>query len=129
MPDVESAALFARFQDSAKPLIALIDRFRELGVGGAGVSLPQVVVIGDQSTGKSSCLEAISGLTLPRGNGICTRCPCELRLKSDPSLTEPICHVSYHKEGGPSVDKQEIDVADLGDSIVEATNKIAGDNK
>ncbi|GAA6067973.1 interferon-induced GTP-binding protein Mx1-like, partial [Tachysurus ichikawai] len=31
--------------------------------------LPAIVVIGDQSSGKSSVLEALSGVALPRGTG------------------------------------------------------------
>ncbi|CAF4051832.1 unnamed protein product, partial [Rotaria sp. Silwood1] len=32
--------------------------------------------------GKSSVLEALSGIQLPRGQSICTRCPLELRMKN-----------------------------------------------
>jgi interferon-induced GTP-binding protein Mx1 len=39
------------------------------------------LVVGDQSAGKSSVLEAISGIQLPRAQNICTRCPLELRMK------------------------------------------------
>ncbi|CAF1162122.1 unnamed protein product, partial [Rotaria sp. Silwood1] len=42
------------------------------------IPLPQIVVVGDQSVGKSSILEAISGVELPRAQNICTRCPLEL---------------------------------------------------
>ncbi|PVF95175.1 hypothetical protein CPB86DRAFT_711675, partial [Serendipita vermifera] len=39
------------------------------------VNLPQLVVIGSQSSGKSSLFEGITRLGLPRGSGTCTRCP------------------------------------------------------
>ena len=43
--------------------------------------LPQIVVVGGQSSGKSSVLEAIVGRDfLPRGAGICTRRPLVLQL-------------------------------------------------
>ncbi|KAL1739056.1 P-loop containing nucleoside triphosphate hydrolase protein, partial [Schizophyllum fasciatum] len=42
--------------------------------------LPQIAVIGSQSAGKSSLIESISGVTLPRAAGTCTRCPTECRL-------------------------------------------------
>ena len=38
------------------------------------MDLPQIAVIGQQSAGKSSVIEAISGITLPRSPGTCTRC-------------------------------------------------------
>jgi GTP-binding protein EngB required for normal cell division len=46
------------------------------------VELPQIVVVGSQSTGKSSVLESIVGRDfLPRGSGIVTRCPLVLQLR------------------------------------------------
>ncbi|KAG9043513.1 hypothetical protein FS837_009473, partial [Tulasnella sp. UAMH 9824] len=45
------------------------------------LDLPQIVVIGSQSVGKSSFIESMSGLTLPRDPGTCTRCPMECRLQ------------------------------------------------
>jgi len=44
------------------------------------MDLPQIAVIGAQSAGKSSLIESISGITLPRAAGTCTRCPMECRL-------------------------------------------------
>ncbi len=37
------------------------------------IDLPQIAVIGSQSAGKSSLIESISGITLPRATGTCTR--------------------------------------------------------
>lgn len=46
------------------------------------IRLPQIVVIGSQSSGKSSVLEAIVKRDfLPRGSGIVTRCPLILQLQ------------------------------------------------
>ena len=43
------------------------------------IEMPQIVVVGSQSTGKSSVLESIVGKDfLPRGSGIVTRCPLVL---------------------------------------------------
>jgi len=33
------------------------------------IDLPSIAVVGDQSSGKSSVLEALSGVALPRGSG------------------------------------------------------------
>ncbi|KAG8813026.1 hypothetical protein FRC19_002720 [Serendipita sp. 401] len=44
------------------------------------LDLPGIAVIGSQSVGKSSLIESISGITLPRATGTCTRCPIECRL-------------------------------------------------
>lgn len=47
----------------------------------AGLELPQIAVIGAQSSGKSSVLESLVGRDfLPRGTGVCTRRPLVLQL-------------------------------------------------
>ena len=37
------------------------------------LDIPVIAVLGSQSAGKSSLIEAISGITLPRASGTCTR--------------------------------------------------------
>ncbi|KAK8038602.1 hypothetical protein PG993_007013 [Apiospora rasikravindrae] len=49
-----------------------IDKLRELNVG-ALIPLPQLVAVGDQSSGKSSVLESVTGFSFPRAAGLCTR--------------------------------------------------------
>lgn len=43
--------------------------------------MPQICVMGDQSSGKSSVLEALSGIPFPRGTGLVTRCPIRMVMK------------------------------------------------
>ncbi|CAE6483870.1 unnamed protein product [Rhizoctonia solani] len=45
------------------------------------LELPQLVCVGSQSAGKSSLIETLCRLTLPRSSGTCTRCPIECRSK------------------------------------------------
>jgi GTPase SAR1 family protein len=57
----------------ASPLmLQKIDNLFACGVGEL-VSLPQIVVVGDQSSGKSSVLEGLIKKPLPRDSGLCTR--------------------------------------------------------
>ncbi|KAM4044063.1 LOW QUALITY PROTEIN: interferon-induced GTP-binding protein Mx2-like [Anomaloglossus baeobatrachus] len=69
-----------QYESKIRPCIDLIDSLRALGVE-KDLGLPAIAVIGDQSSGKSSVLEALSGVNLPRGSGIVTRCPLVLKLK------------------------------------------------
>jgi GTPase SAR1 family protein len=60
-----------------------IDRMefsQDLGVEPFEYSLPKIALVGNQSSGKSSLIEAISQIGLPRDVGTCTRCPMEVRL-------------------------------------------------
>jgi energy-coupling factor transporter ATP-binding protein EcfA2 len=47
--------------------------------------LPELVLVGDQSAGKSTLLGAIAGINLPRSDGMCTRCPAN--IKTSPAAT------------------------------------------
>jgi hypothetical protein len=70
-------------------LINLIDKLRDFGLDDY-ISLPRIAVLGTQSAGKSSLLEAVCGLNfLPRGSGVVTRRPLELRMKQKKKVTEP----------------------------------------
>lgn len=61
-------------------LFDVVDTLRARGLGEM-VSLPQLIVCGDQSSGKSSVLESISGIPFPRAEGICTRFATEVILR------------------------------------------------
>src|SRR2546430_17501204 len=58
-----------------------VDKLRSLGIDHY-VPLPQLVVCGDQSSGKSSVLEAISGIPFPAKDGLCTRFATEVIPRS-----------------------------------------------
>ncbi|KAJ8322555.1 hypothetical protein O5D80_008660 [Batrachochytrium dendrobatidis] len=60
-------------------LVHLINDLRDAGAH-IELSLPTLVVCGNQSVGKSSLVEAICGITLPKAAGTCTRCVTEVRL-------------------------------------------------
>jgi GTPase SAR1 family protein len=67
-----------------RDLLDIIDKLRSQGIN-RYINLPQIVVCGDQSSGKSSVLEAISGMSFPTKDGLCTRFPTELILRRSSS--------------------------------------------
>jgi hypothetical protein len=60
--------------------LSLISNLRSRGVGDH-INLPQLIVSGDQSTGKSSVLEGITGMPFPRQDGLCTRFATEITME------------------------------------------------
>ena len=68
-----------------------IDRLFVLGAGGY-LFLPQIVVVGDQSSGKSSVLAGLTKLPFPRDSGLCTRFATQItfRRAAEPSISVSI---------------------------------------
>ncbi|ORY18850.1 P-loop containing nucleoside triphosphate hydrolase protein [Clohesyomyces aquaticus] len=67
----------------------LVDKLRRTGLNSI-INLPQLVVCGDQSSGKSSVLEAITEIPFPRHENLCTRFATQISLRRSPSSTVSI---------------------------------------
>lgn len=110
--------------DNLRKLITVIDELRDVGVSDY-IQLPRICVLGTQSAGKSSLLENIVGLDfLPRGEGVVTRRPLELRL------------VHTFEQGGKPwgvfdvmKDKKFYNFDEVRDAINAITDKDAGTKK
>jgi Dynamin family/Dynamin central region len=86
-------------------ILNVIDQLRLEGVS-KYINLPQLIVCGDQSSGKSSVLEAISGLEFPAKDNVCTRFATELILRRAP---ESGVTASIHADDDrPAVEKERI---------------------
>lgn len=114
------APIVSSFNDRIRPLLDCVDKLRHLNIMQEGIQLPTIVVVGDQSSGKSSVLESLAGISLPRGQGICTRVPLIMRLQNH---NETELHLEYN---GKLVPTDEVNIAE---AIVLATNEIAGHGK
>ncbi|XP_002742049.1 uncharacterized protein LOC100367492 [Saccoglossus kowalevskii] len=125
--DSKIPTLAASYQERIRPCIDLVDSLRRIGLD-KDVDLPAVVVIGDQSVGKSSVLEAISGVQLPRGNEIVTRCPIELRLKTLDN-DEWCCKILYTDYSKEQVNKYIDSPGGLAAAIRKAQEEITNSQK
>jgi dynamin 1-like protein len=98
-------------------LIALVNKLQDTfnAIGGDAVDLPQIVVVGSQSSGKSSVLETIVGKDfLPRGSGIVTRRPLVLQLIHTPSTSLGGSSANAKADGRSRGDAEEGYLPDLG---------------
>ncbi|KAI0129735.1 P-loop containing nucleoside triphosphate hydrolase protein [Xylariales sp. AK1849] len=67
---------------SNSKLLEKVDKLRDLNIG-QHVPLPQLVVVGDQSSGKSSLLESLSGIPFLQDQGLCTRNATQITSRRD----------------------------------------------
>ncbi|CBF89292.1 hypothetical protein AN0534.2 [Aspergillus nidulans FGSC A4] len=64
-------------------ILAKINQLRELNVG-LIIPLPQLVIVGDQSSGKSSVLENLTRFSFPCGAGLCTCYTAQITCHNEP---------------------------------------------
>lgn len=117
----------ALLYENLRQLITLVDELRDVGLQHY-ISLPRIAAIGTQSSGKSSLIESIVGLDfLPRGGGVVTRRPLELRL----------VHLNTQEYEGNQAwavfdkksDKKYMDFEQVRQEIERQTDEVAGGNK
>ena len=117
----------------------LQDVFTSIGSTGSAIDLPQICVLGSQSSGKSSVLENIVGRDfLPRGTGIVTRRPLVLQLIHRPAGGNQANGVDKSKDKAANPDEwgeflhlpnQKIyDFHQIRDEIVRDTEAKTGKN-
>jgi dynamin 1-like protein len=101
------------------------DAFTTIG-GNESLDLPQIITVGEQSSGKSSVLEHIVQRDfLPRGSGIVTRRPLVLQLvtiRNDDHASDyaEFLHVPHQKF---------YDFNEVRAEIAKETDRVAGTNK
>lgn len=68
---------------TSKSTTTCLQKIADLRARGVGsyIHLPHIVVCGDRSVGKSSVLEAVTGIPFPRDEGLCTRFPTKIVLR------------------------------------------------
>ncbi|CAK4030316.1 hypothetical protein B0A54_07101 [Lecanosticta acicola] len=78
--NIGTSSLEALQSKDSRKIMDTVDELRRSGLGGI-INLPQLVVCGDQSSGKSSVLEAITEIPFPRRENLCTRFATEIILR------------------------------------------------
>eukprot|EP00092_Neocalanus_flemingeri_P057943 GFUD01068972.1.p1 GENE.GFUD01068972.1~~GFUD01068972.1.p1 ORF type:complete len:796 (-),score=244.60 GFUD01068972.1:393-2726(-) len=125
--------------ESMESLIPVINKLQDVfnTVGADAIQLPQIVILGSQSSGKSSVIESLVGRSiLPRGVGIVTRRPLILQLIYTPrddrvhrsaerGTIDPDEWIEFlHTKGKVYTDWDEV-----RREIEKETDRVAGSNK
>ena len=95
--------------------VKILEKIKEIRplIRGYNLQLPQIVVIGDQSSGKSSVLESLTGIKFPVNSGICTRCPIIVNCKNDKQI----------KENQFTINGKKVQIENLSKEILEIQDK------
>eukprot|EP00005_Dracoamoeba_jomungandri_P005912 CAMPEP_0174262004 /NCGR_PEP_ID=MMETSP0439-20130205/12712_1 /TAXON_ID=0 /ORGANISM="Stereomyxa ramosa, Strain Chinc5" /LENGTH=751 /DNA_ID=CAMNT_0015346633 /DNA_START=23 /DNA_END=2278 /DNA_ORIENTATION=- len=130
--------------NSMEQLIPVINKLQDVfnATSTERIDLPQIVVVGSQSSGKSSVLENIVGRDfLPRGSGIVTRRPLVLQLinlpasdpkgKSRKGSSIGQADDSFEEWGEFNHKPNELfyNFSDIRDEIQRETDRLTGRNK
>lgn len=120
-------------------LIPVINKLQDVfnTVGADAIQLPQIIVVGTQSSGKSSVIESLVGRSfLPRGTGIVTRRPLVLQLVYCPkedreNRSADLGTLDLEDWGTFLHTKGKIykDFKEIQDEIDRETDRMAGHNK
>lgn len=119
-----SSQLLGKGEAGMEDLIPVVNKLQDIVFSSSScgnLDLPQVVVVGAQSSGKSSVIELLVRRDfLPRGTGIVTRRPLAISLINDDSEYCEFLHVKNRKY---------TDFEEVRKEIENETLRIAGSNK
>ena len=88
-----------------------LQKIREIA-GGHNLNLPQICVVGDQSSGKSSLLKLLTGVDFPVQAGTCTKSAIVVECKKQQQE-------KYEIKGNAKKEYTECDSSELADKILE----------
>ncbi|KAL5492681.1 hypothetical protein ACEPAI_4128 [Sanghuangporus weigelae] len=99
----------SKYAERSRQLMETARKLRDIGAQ-ALFDIPRIAVIGGQSAGKSSLVEAVSGIRVPRDSGTCTRCPMEVNMICQPGQWE--CKIflrfEYDASGAAASEVQKV---------------------
>ncbi|RMY82913.1 hypothetical protein D0861_07662 [Hortaea werneckii] len=124
---IGTSSLNALQSQDSRRVMDIVDKLRRSGLSGI-VQLPQLVVSGDQSSGKKSVLEAITEIPFPRKENLCTRFATEIILRRAPQVAISTKIIPDKVRPGAEKKRLEgfkrtiVDFSELPDLMEEATN-------
>ncbi|KAL5531192.1 hypothetical protein ACEPAG_4068 [Sanghuangporus baumii] len=96
----------SKYAERSRQLMQTALKLRDLGAQvSLDMDIPRIAIIGGQSAGKSSLVEAVSGIRVPRDSGTCTRCPMEVNMISRPGQWK--CQIFLRLESGATSSVQK----------------------
>ena len=106
------------FNDNIRPLLDLADKLTPL-LKGTKIRLPRIASCGMQSHGKSSTLESITHISLPKGDGTVTICPIKISLRNS---EKEYARIKFECDSENNY--EIIQLNQISDKIIEYQNKV-----
>ena len=110
------------YNDNIRPLLDLADKLTPL-LKGTKIRIPRIASCGMQSHGKSSTLESITHISLPKGDGTVTICPIKISLRNS---EEEYARIKYECDNENKYEK--INLNEISNKINEYQNKVKEKN-
>ena len=111
------------YNDNIRPLLDLADRLTPL-LKGTTIKIPRIASCGMQSHGKSSTLESITHISLPKGDGTVTICPIKISLRN--AKDEEFARIKFEMDKEEKYEK--IKLEEISDKIMEYQNYVKEEN-
>ena len=111
------------YNDEIKPLLDLADKLIVL-LKDTTIKIPSIASCGMQSHGKSSTLESITHISLPKGDGTVTICPIKISLRN--TKGEEFARIKFELEDEKNYEKISLD--SIADKINDYQNKVKEEN-
>jgi hypothetical protein len=105
------------FNDNIRHLLDLAEKLTPL-LKGTNIKLPRIASCGMQSHGKSSTLESITHISLPKGDGTVTICPIKISLRNS---DKEYARIKFEFESESKY--KTIKLNEISDKIIEYQNE------
>ena len=108
------------YNDNIRPLLDLADELSPL-LKETNIKIPKIASCGMQSHGKSSTLESITHISLPKGSGTVTVCPIKISLRN--AKNEEYAKIKFEDETEDKYEKIN-SLNKISEYIMQYQNKV-----
>ena len=112
------------YNENIRPFLDLADKLQTI-LKGTKIKIPRIASCGMQSHGKSSTLESITHISLPKGDGTVTVCPIKISLRRA-KTEEEYAKIKFEEESEEKFKKISFD--EISENIIKYQNKVKEKN-
>ena len=107
------------YNNRIRPYLDIMDKLRAY-LKNSDIKVPVIVTCGMQSSGKSSTLESITHIQLPKGQNTVTLCPIIMQLRN--TKEKEFARIKYESESEDLF--KNIELNEIADEIMDYQNRL-----